>query len=264
MNPALKHLYLQAFHDAAAAQDDLNMRLNPDWAKQGWKYYRAAWLEMAESIGHLNWSWWKTGSYGEPPTAAERAQLFMEFSDIYHFGLSMDLVYYSGDGRYDSIAKKHYRVFQAAADREAKQEYICSVDGGIDLLETLVVNTIQRRDFDLETFVTVCRAWGLTADNLLALYNAKRALNQFRWNNGYSLPKGDPAAYRKMWPSAGKQGVLEEDNVHLTEIMARALPTQQEEHLVGTLLDGVFHDEVMRHLDQRYNHKLPAHCTARP
>ena len=249
INPADKDLYLKVINESTEKQDMLNARLNPDWKSQGWAYYRAAWTEMAEAIGHLNWMWWKTGKYNEQPSHPERQQLHLELADIYHFGLSMNILNTPDASTAEFLAFRQYSTFCAHSEG-AEQS---TIEDLAQYMEVFVVQTIRKEEFEIDTFAGLCTACGLSLANLLALYSAKQTLNKFRWNNGYNLPKGDPHGYVKMWASTQDPKVTVEDNVHLSEIVFGLTPHMTESGLLSFVSEGKWEDAIMDELSARYS-----------
>lgn len=66
-------------------QDGMNSKVNADWRKAGFEWYRAIWMESAEMLEHYGWKWWKKQE-------ADVMQVKLEIVDIVHFGLSIRLV----------------------------------------------------------------------------------------------------------------------------------------------------------------------------
>ena len=40
-------------------QDSMNTKVNADWRRQNFAWYRAIWIECAELLDHYGWKWWK-------------------------------------------------------------------------------------------------------------------------------------------------------------------------------------------------------------
>ncbi len=241
MNPtqtAVRNLYMM--------QDELNARLNPDWVSQGWPYYRAVWTEAGEAVQHIkSWLWWKQGEFGKVPSAAQLAEVRVELIDILHFGLSMDIVEAAtlkGDGqsqtfldlRVDSfincfnVGKEHGGLFDICED-----------------LEFLVETVITTKTFPIVYFVRACIGADLPLSDMLALYNGKYALNQFRWNNGYNKKPSEPGAYIKYW--GGK-----EDNTVMLEITQMLSAPMSQGDLVAAVADGSYSKAMHERFEQFY------------
>ena len=173
----------------ARMQDAHNVQVHPEWREQGYRYYRAVWVECAELLDHFGWKWWKR----QQP---DLDQVRLEVVDIWHFGLS-DLM---RAGTLDaSVAERLMAVTDApAGDGEAFREAV----------ESLAQQTLSDRLFAMEPFVAVLDSLPLPLTELFRLYVGKNVLNHFRQDHGYKA-----GTYRKSW-----QG--REDNEHLVELLA--------------------------------------------
>jgi len=65
----------------ARMQDGYNQVLHAQWRDQGFRFYRAIWVECAEMLDHYGWKWWKHGT-------PDMDQVKLELVDIWHFGMS--------------------------------------------------------------------------------------------------------------------------------------------------------------------------------
>lgn len=226
---------------ALHAQNSLNSRLDKEWHLKGWPYYRAAWTEMTEAIEHLNWFWWKQGTFGRPMSDSQVAQVHMELVDVLHFGLSMHVI--------DAYALE--TVFAERIHWKAEYLVKCfdKVEGQsnslVQNMERFVSFTIASEEFEVAQFAVVCQAAGLTLPKLLLMYFAKQTLNKLRWNNGYDLTKGDPDVYVKMWPSTADRKLLVEDNVHLVEVLNEA---SSSKFPYGTVMDALADGSLVEYL----------------
>ena len=173
----------------ARMQDAHNVQVHPEWRTQGYRYYRAVWVECAELLDHFGWKWWKR----QQP---DLEQVRLEVVDIWHFGLS-DLM---RAGTLDeSVAERLMAVTdEPAGDGEAFREAV----------EGLAQQTLSDRLFAMEPFVAVLDSLPLPLTELFRLYVGKNVLNHFRQDHGYKA-----GTYRKTW-----QG--REDNEHLVELLA--------------------------------------------
>lgn len=238
----------QIIHRAFRTQDDVNGNVKnaegeaygPSWAKQGWPYYRAAHTEATEALNYLNWFWWKTGSYGKPLTDDARAEVHIELCDILHFGLSIDLI--AAQAIPENRIQDYIRAFAEAPSKFG------SLD--VELEDFIVSQILTKGTFCIWTFARACHAASLSLPQLLAFYFAKSALNKFRWNNGYNLPKGHPDAYVKMWPGAGEQA--KEDNHFLIKIVRGLLAKTDDDSLLAGLADGSLEQGVYDRLKTLY------------
>ncbi len=237
---------------AMHAQDALNARLDKLWDAKGWPYYRAAWTEMAEAIGHLNWFWWKQGTFGKAPSQEQAEQLHMELVDVLHFGLSMDVAL----ARRRTTTPESYAKFLTERATTLVRAFEATSGFGTitDTMEAYVRYTIGSHEFETLAFVNVCRAAGLSLENLLVMYFAKQTLNKLRWNNGYDLTKSDPDVYVKIWPSTANRKLLQEDNVHLVEILNEALKSKfPKDAIMDAIADGTLVAYLYGRLSERYN-----------
>jgi len=169
-------------------QDAMNTRINPEWRQAGNEWYRAIWIECAEMLDHYGWKWWK---HQEP----DMQQVILEIVDIWHFILS-DLLEASNNT--DDIASRIESDLQSPAETVAIP----------DAIETLAGNTLNHRHADVEAFVALMLAAGLSLDDLYRGYIGKNVLNFFRQDHGYKQ-----GTYHKLW--GGK-----EDNEYLVETVA--------------------------------------------
>lgn len=242
MKIELDTLYVSTVAAALSKQDELNKTLHPEWYTQGWPYYRAVWTEMAEAIGHLNWLWWKSHSYGAPLTAEEQGQVHMELVDILHFGMSMNLldVRIPPASRIPSYASQYINAF-------SNSNTISHFSDLADCMEYFIAKTIIKKDFDILFFAKVCEIAELPLTKLLALYFAKQELNTFRWANGYK-----EKTYRKLWPASGERLGFVEDNVHLSEIVSNILSGLSEEDVLLQIQNNYFATFVRLNLSRRY------------
>ena len=244
----------RVLEQAFAAQDALNSRINTDWKAQGYDFYRAAWTEVGEAVQHMNWIWWRSGTYKTRESEEQLSDIHVELCDIFHFGISMDLV-----GAYIAMQKTMspmdvyyahtmgiYQLFFAAADdrpapRESFYEYV----------EQVVVSAITKKIFDIEAFSLACSAVGLSSTKLFVLYFGKSVLNRFRQDHGYNLPKDDPKKYKKMWTiSEGDKPV--EDNVYMVQVVKTLLKLNSEEAVLVSLASGEFAEMMYARLGVQY------------
>ena len=166
-------------------QERHNLRVHPQWPRQGHDYFRAVWVECAELLDHYGWKWWKR----QQP---DLDQVKLEIVDIWHFGLS-ELIRARQSGA-DVAAR-----LQAALARPAPADFRAAV-------EALAAACLNTRRFDLDAFAGVLRALPLGFQELYELYVAKNVLNTFRQQHGYR-----DGTYRKVWNGR-------EDNEHLVEL----------------------------------------------
>lgn len=204
-----QQLLQTAVENAFANQRELNHRLRPDWVDQGWQYFRAVAREAMEISDHTNWEWWKKGSYGQDISEAQMGQIQVELVDLLHFGLSLDIVRHVQGG--PSTLERAKEYVEAFSDT-----FTPPFDDAVD---SIIIDALLLREFNVKKFAAACREAKLPLKGLLAMYYGKTALNMFRWDNGYNLPKDDPAVYVKMWSIGGAAPA--EDNVYLVEAIRK-------------------------------------------
>lgn len=193
-------------------QEAMNAKVNPDWRAQNYKWYRAIWTEMAETVEALNsWKWWKKND-------PHMEQAVMELIDIWHFGLSDMMMTHPHD--YESIVESAVKAFTQKREPETDLT---------SLLEDFVEVTLIRRGFDVDLFAAVLASFGVTTDALYRSYIGKNTLNLFR--QGHQYKEG---GYVKIWDGR-------EDNEHMTELLDR-FDTASE----------TYKDDLYAALEQRY------------
>ena len=171
-----------------AMQARHNVRVHPEWERQGHAYYRAVWVECAELLDHFGWKWWKR-------QAPNIEQVKLEIVDIWHFGLSEMIR--AGESA-EGIAAR----LRASLEGPSAMAFRPAV-------EALAAACLRARRFDLDAFAGVLRALPLGFNELHELYVAKNVLNMFRQAHGYGS-----GTYRKVWDGR-------EDNEHLAELVRR-------------------------------------------
>lgn len=167
-------------------QNEMNIKVHPQWREQGYEWYRAIWIECAEMLDHYGWKWWKKQS-------PDIEQVKLELIDIWHFGLSALL---SNNVAANDIARA---VQQQLAAGETLEVFALE-------LEKFVEKTLATKYFDISGFVRVMQTMDMDMDELYRGYVGKNVLNFFRQDHGYKQ-----GTYQKTW--AGR-----EDNEHLVEI----------------------------------------------
>jgi hypothetical protein len=163
-----------------ALQNKLNVKLHPEWEKQGWAYPDAIFTEATEAYNHLNWEWWK-----QLGRVVDWAQVKLEWVDVAHFLFS------------EVIVQEEQEAFFAEADI-AFNDYTNPGVGAINpgylkgqikyfvkcVLEydngvaPLAANVIPY-------FFSVIRALNMDLNDFFVLFVGKVALNELRWKNGY-------------------------------------------------------------------------------
>jgi dimeric dUTPase (all-alpha-NTP-PPase superfamily) len=171
-------------------QDQLNRHINPEWLQANNEWYRAIWLESAELMEHYGWKWWKAQEH-------DIEQIRLELIDIWHFGLSAELV--ARGGNHDVAAEN--MLAQLNADMAAESDFRNNVDA-------LAFHALKNRSLNMPAFLALMADAGSDFDDLYRIYVGKNVLNRFRQDHGYK-----EGSYIKNW-----QG--REDNEHLAELSA--------------------------------------------
>lgn len=195
-------------------QDSLNRHINPTWVTAGYEWYRAIWVECAELMDHYGWKWWKSQEH-------DRDQIRLELIDIWHFGLSAELVQQQGD--IEKAADFMLSELEQAGSSSAAGDFKQAVD-------ELASHALIHHNLQLPVFLQLLAEMDTSFYDLHRIYVGKNVLNRFRQDNGYK-----DGSYRKQW-----QG--REDNEHLAEVMYS---------LDADAVD--FPQQVERELATRYN-----------
>lgn len=171
-----------------ALQEEMNCRVHPQWRNQGYRWYRAIWLESAELLEHYGWKWWKKQQL-------DREQVELELIDIWHFGLS-DMLLRQNDS---------YALAESVAERMLQGK---AGDDFASAVEAFALSVLQNQAFDVERFASLMATLDMPFERLVRGYVGKNVLNFFRQDHGYQ-----EGTYHKLW-----QG--REDNEHLVEVLA--------------------------------------------
>lgn len=169
-------------------QDRLNKVVNPDWVAARYPWYRAAWVEAAELLDHVNYKWWKNID-----SEGDRDQILLELVDIYHFLVSDMITYKSPPS---AVLSTYDRC--KTLNLKTKEEVLAEVD-------SFAATCLELKSVLPLDFCRVVVALGFKIEDVIRWYLAKNALNIFRQDNGYKTGE-----YIKQW-----NGV--EDNVVLAE-----------------------------------------------
>lgn len=173
-------------------QDNFNKVVNEDWAKAGFAWNRAIWLESAELVESLPWKWWK---HIEPDVANAR----VETVDIWHFVMSGQIVIYGMDN-IDMLADLIYtKVFADLLD-----EPVFDAEKLIHHTEKLAMYSADDKP-SLFQVSQVIKYAGFNLENMFKEYVIKNTLNGFRQENGYK-----DGSYVKQWTWFGATA---EDNL---------------------------------------------------
>ena len=164
-----------------------NEMVHPRWDEQKYPFNRAIWVECAELLDHYGWKWWKEQ---EP----DLTQAKLEIVDIWHFGLSELIVLY-GDRTVNAIAERVHGSLKSATPDIPFREAVENV-----------ANKALNGSFDIQPFVLMMHALGMSFRELFKIYVDKNTLNLFRQAHGYK-----EGTYIKNW--FGR-----EDNEHLAEL----------------------------------------------
>lgn len=176
-------------------QNNMNLKVHPQWQQQGYDWYRAMWIECGELMDHQGYKWWKKQE-------AEIDQVKLEIVDIWHFGLSAmfderDIEQLSSD---------------LLAEINATEVQVQSV---LLATEQLALQALATKRLCVPSFLSLLAAADMTMEELYTRYVGKNVLNFFRQDNGYK-----DGSYIKVW-----QG--REDNEHLVEL-ANSLDSSDE------------------------------------
>ena len=174
-------------------QDGMNSKVNADWRKAGFEWYRAIWMESAEMLEHYGWKWWKKQE-------ADVMQVKLEIVDIVHFGLSIRLV--DGFEQDKSLADVAEGIVSEFEHPQATDDIRTSI-------EWLARETLQDQGAHFALMAGIMGHLAMPFDELYEIYVGKNILNLFRQDNGYQ-----DGTYQKNW--GGR-----EDNEHLADVLAR-------------------------------------------
>lgn len=182
-------------------QNNMNIKVNPDWLNAGYAYLRAAMIESVEGIEHHGWKWWKAQHKDLP-------QLQMELVDIWHFALSAIIIDFKGD-----IEKSAQVIGQELATQSTQvnfdgQTYDFTTQHIVDNLE-LMAGLCAAKRFSVPLFIYIVEQAEMNSDELYRQYVGKNVLNFFRQDHGYK-----EGSYQKIWQQR-------EDNEHLVEVLAQ-------------------------------------------
>lgn len=192
-------------------QDQLNCHINPEWLRANNEWYRAIWLESAELMEHYGWKWWKAQEH-------DIEQIRLELIDIWHFGLSAELVVREGN----HAAAADHMLAQLQGETSSEKDFRNNVDA-------LALHALKHKSLDMPAFLSLMADAGSNFDDLYRIYVGKNVLNRFRQDHGYK-----DGSYIKTW-----QG--REDNEHLAEFSAE---------LDADAAD--FEQQIYAGLEQRY------------
>ena len=180
-------------------QNNMNIKVNPEWLTAGYGYLRAAMVESVEAIDHHGWKWWKAQEKDLP-------QLQMELVDIWHFALSASIIDYKGDIEATATALASQLAENTPHVKFDGQSYS---PAGLSLLDNLELMTglCAAKRFSVPLFMQIVTQSEMTGEELYRQYVGKNVLNFFRQDNGYKA-----GTYVKTWNGR-------EDNAHLVEVL---------------------------------------------
>ncbi|MFC3096053.1 dUTP diphosphatase [Alteromonas sediminis] len=182
-----------------ALQNNMNVKVNPEWLTAGYGYLRAAMVESVEAIEHHGWKWWKAQEKDLP-------QLQMEMIDIWHFALSDYLIKHQGDADKASETILNEISLSQAGVRFDDSIYTPESLGLLENLQLMTGLSAANR-FSAFLFMHICQQCDLSGDELYRQYVGKNVLNFFRQDHGYKTGE-----YVKIWHG-------EEDNEHLMKVL---------------------------------------------
>ena len=142
---------------------------------------------------HYGWKWWKSQDH-------DIEQIRLELIDIWHFGLSAELIRHGGN--VESAATAMLKELEEYQD---KPEAITDFKSGVD---SLAMHALKDQILFVPVFLMLLSDVDTSFDDLHRIYVGKNVLNRFRQDHGYK-----DGSYRKQWDGR-------EDNEHLSEIVA--------------------------------------------
>ncbi len=189
----------QQLNTMLSLQNNMNIKVNPEWLTAGYGYLRAAMVESVEAIDHHGWKGWKAQEKDLP-------QLQMELVDIWHFALSASIIDYKGDIEATATALASQLAENTPHVQFDGQSYS---PAGLSLLDNLELMTglCAAKRFSVPLFMQIVTQSEMTGEELYRQYVGKNVLNFFRQDNGYKA-----GTYVKTWDGR-------EDNAHLVEVL---------------------------------------------
>lgn len=219
-------------------QDELNiLTCGKDWREsictskggtRNTEYELAIITESTELIDSLNWKHWK-----DVDGKDDLDNLFLEYIDILHFVLSLELIYAKDE---TLLANRMYEV----KNTEMSSEDV--IEAALDMIAISIIFRTKNDNITalIKTFVKLTNVvlgfTGKMFKDIYDLYITKYALNIVRSKNGYS-----DGSYKKTW-------LGREDNVIAMELMhsgnVRVNDVLSKELLVNAL-QSVYETEVL-------------------
>lgn len=202
-------------------QDAMNSIVNPKWKTAGYRFERAAWLEMAEAMGPTDWKWWKKQS-------DDRFQTMLEMVDIFHFMLS-DAIINDKDGLSAWVIASAWETTKTTFRARPND-----IQYAFQHAEKFIVDAIDGK-LIWKNFFSTMLALDISFETVLKYYVSKNTLNIFRQKNGYK-----EGTYIKDW-------LGEEDNKFLESQVSGA--------------ESVTYDDLYAALTKRYSEVVSASKT---
>ncbi|MCX7759918.1 MAG: dUTP diphosphatase [Hydrogenothermaceae bacterium] len=209
-------------------QEELNLKINQNWRldRKEEDFYRAIWLECAESMESLPWKWWKK-------METDLENLEIEVADIFHFILSISLLKNDADLRYFKKAINSDFSNLEGIEGDYLNHYLADVymrdkvDTYIFLIERVAEKSL-RRDYNGTLFFFGLLVKELFDFNkLYLLYFGKNILNHIRQEMGYKT--GD---YKKVINGM-------EDNRYLIKLIQEIEDKNQLEAKIRELFESL-------------------------
>ena len=185
-------------------------------------YYRASWVELAESLMHLGFKWWKKEHKDDAAIKIAQEQAMMEIVDVMHFAASD----YIRDGEKNPTEMLYPWRNTNAGGRDWQDVPV------LEVIEHAIADIISSKQVNWAWVCVLAESFEVTADKLYGMYVGKNVLNLFRTANGQR-----EGTYAKLWDGR-------EDNEYLTDFLNRA-----------TANNATFTaDELQMYLSERYGH----------
>lgn len=266
----IKPLHVQMVAEMLNLQAEVNDLIDPTWRVKDYPYLDAVFMEAAECKDHLqNWKWWKASA---PITASTIWQCKLELVDIAHFLWAELLRKYIAEGVLlsspEELAKKALERYTVEfnLDEDSLDAVLSRGDDAYikslleemhnvfrDLIAASAMGDIWK---SLVHFYRVMHYFGMTIEDLHALYMPKNVLNIFRQHNNYNGKNKSLPPYVKEWKKVKKlqssEGVVSfevvdgtvEDNVVLEELVNEL---REQAALKGEVLSKAMLYEALVH-----------------
>jgi hypothetical protein len=220
-------------------QNELNLKLSPEWKEKGWNYCDAMFTEATEAFNHLNWEWWRATD-----RVIDWDQVKLEWVDVGHFMFSEIMANgYEEDFikqiNYAIQDEKEYDFVEGAMNVDRVKRGLKAFTQAVLKYDLEGRDPVYFADV-LDIFIANIWKLGLTIPQFYTLFIGKVCLNQLRWKNGYkkgiygAQDVSTPEFYIKTW-----EGV--EDNVWLAQYAATLNPKSE-----------TFRQELTAGLEARY------------